>query len=428
MTQQSVPLLLNRKRHGEELGEDEVRRLVEGYVAGDVAHEQMAAYCMAVCCLGAGEPETVALTRAVVESGTRHDLTGLGRPAVDKHSTGGVGDKISLPLVPLVAACGAVVPQTAGRALGHTGGTLDKMESFAGWRAQLTPAEQERILREVGGVISGQSDDLAPADRLMYALRDITGTVESVPLIVASVLGKKIAEGTQGLVLDVKVGRGAFMKTLDEGRELATALVRTAERFGVATSALLTDMDTPLGRTVGNALEVREAVEVLQGGGPDDVVGLTLELAREMLRQAGIDADPAQRLADGTAYDLWRRMVAAQGGDPDQPLPVAPHVERVVAAGDGYVVLDAWDVAGVGRAAGTNRERKEDAVDHAAGVELLVAPGTRVRAGQEIARVHSSSPDRLDAALAAAGVLGRVADEAPAAVPVDRVLERVTTG
>jgi thymidine phosphorylase len=426
MTRQSVPMLLNRKRHGEELNEDEVRGLVEGYVAGEVAHEQMAAFCMAVCCLGASESETVALTRAVIESGHRHDLSGLGRPAVDKHSTGGVGDKISLPLVPLVAACGVIVPQTAGRALGHTGGTLDKMESFIGWRAQLTPEEQARILRDVGAVISGQSDDLAPADRLMYALRDITGTVESVPLIVASVLGKKIAEGTQGLVLDVKVGRGAFMKTLDDGRELATALVRTATHFGVATSALLTDMSTPLGLTVGNALEVRESVEVLQGGGPEDVVGLTLELAREMLRHAGVDLDPATKLADGSAYDTWRRMVAAQGGDPDQPLPVAPHIERVVADRDGYAVLDAWDVATVGRAAGTGRERKEDTVDAAAGVELLVTPGTWVTAGQEVARVHSSSATRLQAALAAASALAATTDQAGPAVPTNRVLDRIT--
>jgi thymidine phosphorylase len=425
MTRQSVPVLLNRKRHGEELSEDEIRGLVEGYVAGDVAHEQMAAFCMAVCCLGASESETVALTRAVVESGHRHDLSGLGRPAVDKHSTGGVGDKISLPLVPLVAACGVVVPQTAGRALGHTGGTLDKMESFTGWRAQLTPDEQSRILHEVGGVISGQSDDLAPADRLMYALRDITGTVESVPLIVASVLGKKIAEGTQGLVLDVKVGSGAFMKTLDDGRELATALVRTATQFGVATSALLTDMSTPLGRTVGNALEVRESVEVLQGGGPEDVVELTLELAREMLRHAGVDVDPATRLADGSAYDVWRRMVAAQGGDPDQPLPTAPHTQCVVADREGYAVLDAWDVATVGRAAGTGRERKEDPVDLAAGVELLVAPGSWVTTGQEVVRVHSSSTARMEAALVAAATLAATAPVARTPAPVNRVLERI---
>jgi thymidine phosphorylase len=427
MSRQSVPLLLNRKRHGEELSEEAIQGLVEGYVAGEVAHEQMAAFCMAVCCLGASEAETVALTRAVIESGHRHDLSDLGRPAVDKHSTGGVGDKISLPLVPLVAACGAVVPQTAGRALGHTGGTLDKMESFAGWRAQLSRQEQSRILREVGGVISGQSDDLAPADRLLYALRDITGTVESVPLIVASVLGKKIAEGTQGLVLDVKVGSGAFMKTLEDGRELATALVRTATHFGVATSALLTDMSTPLGLTVGNALEVRESVEVLQGGGPEDVVGLTLELAREMLRHADIDVDPATRLADGSAYDVWRRMVSAQGGDPDQPLPLAPLVEHVLADRDGYVVLDAWDVAMVGRASGTGRERKEDPVDTTAGVELLVTPGTYVTTGQAIARVHSSSTTRLEAALVAASALTSTTPSPRAETPLNRVLERIGT-
>jgi thymidine phosphorylase len=301
------------------------------------------------------------------------------------------------------------------------------MESFTGWRAQLSPEEQGRILHEVGGVISGQSDDLAPADRLLYALRDITGTVESVPLIVASVLGKKIAEGTQGLVLDVKVGSGAFMKTLDDGRELATALVRTATHFGVATSALLTDMSTPLGLTVGNALEVRESVEVLQGGGPDDVVGLTLELAREMLRHADIDVDPAARLADGSAYDVWRRMVAAQGGDPDQPLPRAPLVERVLADRDGYITLDAWDVAMVGRAAGTGRERKEDPVDTTAGVELLVTPGTHVTAGQTVARVHSSSTTRMEAALVAASALTATTPSPRAQAPLNRVLERVGT-
>ncbi|GAA1910715.1 thymidine phosphorylase [Nocardioides hwasunensis] len=425
MSRQSVPQLLNRKRHGEELTPAEIRGLVEGYVAGEVAHEQMAAFCMAVCCWGASEAETVALTGAVIDSGHRHDLSALGRPAVDKHSTGGVGDKISLPLVPLVVACGAVVPQTAGRALGHTGGTLDKMESYLGWRARLTPDEQHRILTEVGGVISGQSDDLAPADRLMYALRDITGTVESVPLIVASVLGKKIAEGTQGLVLDVKVGSGAFMKDLDQATELARALVGTATRFGVATSALLTDMSTPLGLTVGNALEVREAVEVLQGGGPSDVVELTLALAREMVRHAGIDVDPATKLADGSAYDVWRRMVAAQGGDPDQTLPTATHVEHVVATTEGHLVLDAWEVAAVGRAAGTGRERKEDEVDLTAGVELLVSAGTRVSAGQQVARVHSSSPDRMAAAMSLTDAIAATTPEAPSPPPHDRVLARI---
>lgn len=425
MLSRPVPVLLDSKRQGAEMSEDDIRGLVQGYVAGHVAHEQMAAYCMAVCCLGASPRETVALTRAVIESGHRHDLSDLGRPTVDKHSTGGVGDKISLPLVPLVAACGVVVPQTAGRALGHTGGTLDKMESFRGWRAQLSPKEQSDILRDVGAVISGQSDDLAPADRLMYALRDITGAVKSVPLIVASILGKKIAEGTRGLVLDVKVGSGAFMKSVDEARELATALVETARDFGVSASALLTDMNTPLGLTVGNALEVREAVEVLQGGGPSDVVELTIELAREMLRHAGVDADPAGKLSDGSAYAVWRRMVAAQGGDPDQPLPTALHVDNVVAEQDGYAVLDAWDVATVARAAGTGRDRKEDRVDPTAGVELLVAPGTWVVAGQEVARVHSASEQRLQAGKAAAVPLSVTMPDPASPVPRNRVLGRV---
>ncbi len=340
----------------------------------------------------------------------------VGRPTVDKHSTGGVGDKITLPLAPLVAACGAAVPQLSGRGLGHTGGTLDKLESIPGWRAALSAEEIAAQLADVGAVICATTPTLAPADRKLYALRDVTGTVESIPLIASSIMSKKIAEGTGGLVLDVKVGSGAFMKSADRARELAATMVRIGADHGLPTVALLTDMSVPLGRAVGNALEVAESVEVLRGGGPADVVALTVALAREMLALAGLsDVDPAEVLASGAAFPVWERMIAAQGGDPAAALPVATHVEPVLADRSG--VLAGCDALAVGVAAwrlGAGRARQSDAVQAAAGVRLLVELGEPVEAGQPLLELHTDTPDAVPGARAALDGQLVIAAEAPA--------------
>lgn len=414
------------KRDGGRLSDAQIDWVVDAYVRGVVAEEQMAALAMAVLLNGMSPGETARWTAAMVASGRRLDFTGLSRPTVDKHSTGGVGDKITLPLGPVVASFGVAVPQLSGRGLGHTGGTLDKLESISGWRSSLSPEQMVAQLKTVGAVVAAAGDDLAPADRKLYALRDVTGTVASVPLIASSIMSKKIAEGTASLVLDVKVGTGAFLGDLDEARLLAQTIVGLGDTAGVRTVALLTDMSTPLGRTVGNALEVREAVEVLAGGGPPDVVALTCALAREMLDLAGRpDADPAAALADGTAMDVWRAMVRAQGGEPDAPLPCAAHTDEVRASAAG--VVQAVDALGVGTAAwrlGAGRTRRQDPVQPGAGVELLVRPGDPVRAGQPVLRLHSDSPDRFVRARDALADAVVVAPDARL-VPPDLVLERV---
>jgi len=319
--------IIRAKRDGAELSEDRIRWFLDAYTRGEVADEQASALLMAVFFRGMTPAELSAWTDAMIRSGRRLDLSSVPMPTVDKHSTGGVGDKISLPLCPLVAACGVAVPQLSGRGLGHTGGTLDKLEAIPGIRTALSGDEFVAQLAEIGAVICAAGPDLAPADRKLYALRDVTGTVESIPLIASSIMSKKIAEGTAGLVLDVKFGSGAFMTEVDRSRELARTMVGLGDAHGVRTVALLTDMDTPLGRTAGNGLEIRETLEVLQDGGPADVVEVTVALAREMLDLAGVDADPAAALRDGRAMDRWRTMIRAQGGDPDAPLPVARHIE-----------------------------------------------------------------------------------------------------
>ena len=416
--------IIRAKRDGRELTDDEIRWFIGAYTAGDVADEQASALLMAIVFRGLTPRELAAWTDAKVRSGERLDLSGVSAPTVDKHSTGGVGDKISLPLCPLVAACGAAVPQLSGRGLGHTGGTLDKLEAIPGFRTGLSNEEFVRQLADVGAVICAAGADLAPADRKLYALRDVTGTVESIPLIASSIMSKKIAEGTDALVLDVKVGGGAFMRDIASARELAHTMVGLGEEEGVRTVALLTSMDAPLGLMVGNALEVRESLEVLEGGGPADVVEVTLALAREMLSLAGIDADPADALADGRAMDRWRRMVSAQGGDPDAPLPLAPLVEEVRAEADG-VVADI-DALGVGDAAwrlGAGRARKEHPVSPGAGVVLRVAPGDTVSAGQVVAELHADDDAHMQAGRAAIAGAIRVGRG-----PVDtasRLLERV---
>ncbi len=390
-----------RKRDRGELTDVQIAWVVDAYTRGAVAEEQMSALAMAILLNGMNRREIARWTSAMIASGERLDFSGLGRPTADKHSTGGVGDKITLPLAPLVAACGVAVPQLSGRGLGHTGGTLDKLESIPGWRAQLGNDEMLAQLGDVGAVICAAGSGLAPADRKLYALRDVTGTVESIPLIASSIMSKKIAEGTGALVLDVKVGSGAFMKDVDAARELARTMVELGSDAGVRAVALLTDMSTPLGLTAGNALEVAESLEVLAGGGPPDVVELTLALAREMLAAAGRDdVDPADVLADGRAMDTWRRMISAQGGDPDAALPQARETHTLLAPAGGVLVrLDALAVGVAAWRLGAGRTRKEDPVQAGAGVVLHAKPGAAVRAGQPLITLHTDTPERFEAAL-----------------------------
>ncbi|MCL8025216.1 thymidine phosphorylase [Nocardioides bruguierae] len=390
------------KRDGAALSDSQIDWVIDAYTRGEVAHEQMSSLAMAILLNGMDRREIARWTAAMIASGERMDFGALSRPTADKHSTGGVGDKITLPLAPLVAACGVAVPQLSGRGLGHTGGTLDKLESIPGWRAGLSNAEMMAQLEDVGAVVCAAGSGLAPADKKLYALRDVTGTVEAIPLIASSIMSKKIAEGTGALVLDVKVGTGAFMKDLDKARELARTMVELGTDAGVRTTALLTDMSVPLGLTAGNAIEVQESVEVLAGGGPADVVELTLALAREMLTGAGVtDVDPADKLADGSAMDAWRRMISAQGGDPDATLPVAQESHVVTAPSDG--VLARLDAMAVGLAAwrlGAGRARQEDPVQAGAGVRWHARPGDVVTAGQPLFTLLTDTPERFDRALA----------------------------
>jgi thymidine phosphorylase len=415
--------VIRTKRDGGRLTDDQIDWVVDAYTRDAVAEEQMAALAMAIFCNGMDAAETARWTKAMIESGERLDLAAVSRPTVDKHSTGGVGDKITLPLAPLVAACGAAVPQLSGRGLGHTGGTLDKLESIPGWRAQLSNEDIIRQLNTVGAVICSATPTLAPADRKLYALRDVTGTVESIPLIASSIMSKKIAEGAGGLVLDVKVGSGAFMKTFDQARELAGALVGIGGQHGVPVSALLTSMSSPLGSAVGNAVEVAESVDVLKGGGPADIVDLTVALAREMLALAGlVDVDPAVVLASGSAYETWCRMISAQGGDPEAALPVAGSVYVVESPADGVLVrLDAYPVGVAAWRLGAGRARKEDPVDHAAGVLCLVRPGELVTKGQPLFELRTNNPDVLPAAVEVLAGGWEIGETSP--VPTDLVLD-----
>ena len=392
--------VIRMKRDRETLSPEAIDWVIDAYTRGAVADEQMSALAMAIFLNGMDRAEISHWTQAMIDSGERMNFGELSRPTADKHSTGGVGDKITLPLAPLVASFGVAVPQLSGRGLGHTGGTLDKMEAIPGWRADLSNAEMMDILDTVGAVICAAGTGLAPADKKLYALRDTTSTVECIPLIASSIMSKKIAEGTGALVLDVKTGPGAFMKAEEDARELARTMVELGKDHGVDTVALLTDMSRPLGRTVGNALEVRESVEVLAGGGPSDVVRLTVALAREMLAAAGVhDADVEEALRDGRAMDTWKRMVAAQGGDPDAQLPQAEHTQDVLAETSGVLIeMDAMSVGVASWRLGAGRARQGDPVQAGAGVEIHAVPGERVSKGQKLFTLHTDTPDRFERA------------------------------
>jgi thymidine phosphorylase len=433
-----VSLIHLKRDNTRPLTNAEIGWLFAAYAGGEVADEQMAALLMAIYFNGLDGAELRAWTGEMIASGERLHLTGAvaragsgsgsggrPRPSVDKHSTGGVGDKVSLVLAPLVASCGAVVPMLSGRGLGHTGGTLDKLESIPGWRASLGNDELTAALAEVGAVIAAAGDGLAPADRRLYALRDVTGTVESIPLIASSIMSKKIAEGTGALVLDVKTGTGAFMQERDRALDLARTMVALGEEHGVRTRALVTRMDTPLGRSVGNALEVGEAIEALRGEGPEDLMEVTFALAAQMLELAGLEADPRQAIASGRALEVFRRMIKAQGGDPDAPLPRAAHqVGALPAAASGWVTrLDARAVGVAAWRLGAGRARKEDPVSHTAGVRCLAKPGEYVEAGQPVLELHADDPGRFAAALEAVEGAVTIGTEPPAraALIVDQV-------
>ena len=417
--------LITTKRDGGRLSDEQIRWLMQSYVAGSIPDEQVSALLMAIVWRGLTPEELATWTAEMIASGERLDLSSVGRPTVDKHSTGGVGDTVSLILTPLIAACGAAMPQLSGRGLGHTGGTLDKMESIPGWRANLTPEEFLQALRDVGGVICAAGPSLAPADRKLYALRDVTGTVESIPLIAASIMSKKIAEGTESLVLDVKVGSGAFMKNVDDARRLAETMVQLGAAHGVRTVAFLTDMDTPLGRCAGNALEVTESVEVLSGGGPADLTELTVVLAREMVSLAGVAADPGALLAEGAALQKWRDVVAAQGGDPHAALPVATERIVVPAGRSGYLArLDAYALGVATWRLGAGRARKEDPVSASAGIVWHARPGDRVEEGQPLLELHVDDPSRV--ARTQEALVGAIEIGAEPVAPRALVIERIS--
>ena len=390
----SAAEVIAAKRDRHSLTDPQIDWVIDAYTRGAVADEQMSALLMAILLNGMESREISRWTDAMINSGERMSWSALSRPTVDKHSTGGVGDKITLPLAPLVAACGAAVPQLSGRGLGHTGGTLDKLESIPGWRASLSNAEMLKVLQDCGAVICAAGAGLAPADKKLYALRDVTATVEAIPLIASSIMSKKIAEGTSALVLDVKTGAGAFMSDPQKAKELAHVMVGLGKRAGVKTIALVTAMDIPLGLTAGNALEVRESVEVLAGGGPADIVDLTVLLAREMLETVGItNVDPADMLKNGKAMDVWRQMISAQGGDPDAKLPTAKENLVVTAQSSGTVLsMDAMKVGLAAWRLGAGRSRQGEAVQAGAGIEIHAKPGDVVVAGEPLYTLHTDTP------------------------------------
>lgn len=411
--------IIGAKRDGKILSGDAITWMLNSYNEGVVAEEQMSALLMAIFFNGLNSEELNVWTDVMINSGERLSLSGLSRPTVDKHSTGGVGDKISLILAPLVAACGAAVPQLSGRGLGHTGGTLDKLEAIPGWRAFLSNDEVRDQLESVGAVICAAGQGMAPIDRKLYSLRDVTSTVESIPLIASSIMSKKIAEGTEALVLDVKVGRGAFMKDFDRAKKLAETMVSIGTQHGVKTVAQLTNMDVPLGIAAGNALEVIESVDVLRGGGPQDVRELTVALAEIMLELVGLKANPAEMLDNGKAYEAYRQMIAAQGGDPDYEFPRAAKIETYEAPRAGIVnKLDALGVGVVAWRLGAGRARKEDSVSAAAGVRVLVREGDRVEKGQPLLELHADDDTHMQSGRDALEGSFIISDEAPESTPL----------
>ena len=417
--------IIAAKRDKHELTNAQIDWVVDAYTRGVVADEQMSALLMAILLNGMNSREISRWTDAMINSGERMSWSELKVPTVDKHSTGGVGDKITLPLAPLVAACGAAVPQLSGRGLGHTGGTLDKLESIPGWRASLSNAEMLKVLQDVGAVICAAGAGLAPADKKLYALRDVTATVEAIPLIASSIMSKKIAEGTSALILDVKTGSGAFMSDPERAKELARTMVTLGTRAGVKTRALVTAMDVPLGLTAGNALEVRESIEVLSGGGPSDVVELTILLAREMLDAAGVTntKDPEVALKDGSAMDKWRQMISAQGGDPDAPLPTAKEHIQIRAEKSGTIAsMDALKVGISAWRLGAGRARQGESVQAGAGIEIHAKPGEKITEGAPLFTLHTDEAERFaraEEALIGAVTIsddGRVAERLPLVV------------
>ena len=388
--------LIYTKRDGGVLTEDQIRWFINAFTKNEIPDEQAGSFLMAVFFQGLNKEELNVWTDAMIKSGEILDLSSVGKPTVDKHSTGGVGDKISLPLCPLVASFGAAVPQLSGRGLGTFGGTLDKMESVSGFNITLSNEKMIQQLKDVGVFITAAGAGLAPADRKMYSFRDVIGTVECIPLIASSIMSKKIAEGTQSLVLDVKAGRGAFMKDFSKAKQLAETMVEIGNKAGVKTVALITQMDTPLGNAVGNALEVSESIDVLNGKGPQDVIEITLALAKEMLQLAGINKDPATGLKDGTALQVWKKMIVAQGGNPDIEIPVAKQKENVVATQSGYITdLDAYAIGLSAWRLGAGRAKKEDAVSKTAGIICLAKEGDYVEKDQPVLELHIDDSSRL---------------------------------
>ena len=420
--------IIGAKRDKKELTDPQIDWVIDAYTKGVVADEQMSALLMAILLNGMNSREISSWTNAMINSGERMEWSALDRKTVDKHSTGGVGDKITLPLAPLVAACGGAVPQLSGRGLGHTGGTLDKLESIPGWRASLSNSEMLDVIQKCGAVICAAGAGLAPADKKLYALRDVTGTVQAIPLIASSIMSKKIAEGTSALVLDVKTGSGAFMSDPKKAGELARVMVDLGKQAGVKTRALVTAMDIPLGLTAGNALEVRESIEVLAGGGPSDVVELTLVLAREMLDAAGIKPlmDPADALKNGKAMDSWRAMIRAQGGDVDAPLPIAKEKVTVTADTDG--TLSSMDAMSVGIAAwrlGAGRSKQGEKVSFGAGIEIHAKPGAQIKKGDAIFTLHADEPARFARAQSALVNSFSISKDGSAAPRFPLIVERI---
>ena len=388
--------LIYAKRDGGVLNEEQIRWFINAFTKNEIPDEQAGSFLMAVFFQGLNKEELSVWTDAMIKSGEILDLSSVGKPTVDKHSTGGVGDKISLPLCPLVASFGAAVPQLSGRGLGTFGGTLDKMESVSGFNITLSNEKMIQQLKDVGVFITAAGAGLAPADRKMYSFRDVIGTVECIPLIASSIMSKKIAEGTQSLVLDVKAGRGAFMKDFSRAKQLAETMVEIGNKAGVKTVALITQMDTPLGNAVGNALEVSESIDVLNGKGPQDVIEITLALAKEMLQLAGINKDPATGLKDGTALQVWKKMIIAQGGNPDIEIPVAKQKENIVATQSGYITdLDAYAIGLSAWRLGAGRAKKEDAVSKTAGIICLAKEGDYVEKDQPVLELHIDDSSRL---------------------------------